>query len=224
MTSESQECHSPPGAGYRGGRAFRVSTRRRWGCDATLRRAACVGARLFFRERQQRRRQRAPLEHVSREDKNLSCHASIKAQSGHVGEGDERKRSASARPKTTTESVPRSVEDLISRVIHVVKTSCTRLAVYLRGWDSLREYSAGFVEKPPACKPCLSTAAKHEDPKRILLHIVGCSLVYRCQRKAILSSIAMWTSSSRPRASSRLVEIRFLWRLSGGRQAKSMSP
>ena len=168
MTSESQECHSPPGAGYRGGRAFRVSTRRRWGCDATLRRAACVGARLFFRERQQRRRQRAPLEHVSREDKNLSCHASIKAQSGHVGEGDERKRSASARPKTTTESVPRSVEDLISRVIHVVKTSCTRLAVYLRGWDSLREYSAGFVEKPPACKPCLSTATKtrgsKEDP------------------------------------------------------------
>ena len=59
----------------------------------------------------------------------------------------------------------RYVEDLISRVIHVVKTSGTRQAVYLRGWDTLRAYSAGSVGKPPACKPCICTAAKTRGSK-----------------------------------------------------------
>ena len=38
-----------------GTRVVKDATRRRWGCDATLRRAACAGARRFFRERSQKR-------------------------------------------------------------------------------------------------------------------------------------------------------------------------
>ena len=94
-----------------------------------------------------------------------SFNAGIKTQTGQVDEGEERAHSASARPKTTMDSVPRSVEDLISRVIHVVKTSGTRLAVYLRGWDTLRAYSAGSVGKPFAGKPCVWTAAKTQGSK-----------------------------------------------------------
>ena len=108
---------------------------------------------------------RVPLVNDSREDESSSFNAGIKTQTGQVDEGEERAHSASARPKTTMDSVPRSVEDLISRVIHVVKTSGTRLAVYLRGWDTLRAYSAGSVGKPPACKPCICTAAKTRGSK-----------------------------------------------------------
>ena len=42
-------------AKHMGTRVFKDATRRRWGCDATLRRAACAGARRFFRERSQKR-------------------------------------------------------------------------------------------------------------------------------------------------------------------------
>ena len=39
-----------------GERFLKASTRIRWGCEVTLQRAACAGARHFFRERSQRRR------------------------------------------------------------------------------------------------------------------------------------------------------------------------
>ena len=51
------------------------------------------------------------------------------------------------------ESVPRSLHELMKQVIHTVKSSGTRLAAYLRGWDTFREFSAGSVQEPPACKP-----------------------------------------------------------------------
>ena len=78
---------------------------------------------------------------------------------------ESRARSASATPRTPKESVPRSIEELMIRVIHIVKTSGTRLAVYLRGWDTFRAYSAGSDMKPPACKPCIREAAKNRGSK-----------------------------------------------------------
>ena len=63
------------------------------------------------------------------------------------------------------DAVPRSLHELISRVIHTVKTSGTRLAVYLRGWDSLRAWVCGSVSDPPACKPCIRFAAKSRGVK-----------------------------------------------------------
>ena len=47
------------------------------------------------------------------------------------------------------ESVPRSLPELMKRVIHAVKSSGTRLAVYLRGWDSLHPWACGCVDEPP---------------------------------------------------------------------------
>ena len=71
----------------------------------------------------------------------------------------------------SAESVPRSLHDLMKRVIHTVKNSGTRLAVYLRGWDTFREFSAGSVTEPPACKPCIIAAntreAKEASPPRL---------------------------------------------------------
>ena len=71
----------------------------------------------------------------------------------------------------SAETVPRSLHDLMKRVIHTVKNSGTRLAVYLRGWDTFREFSAGSVSEPPACKPCIIAAntreAKEASPPRL---------------------------------------------------------
>ena len=50
---------------------------------------------------------RVPLVNDSRDDESTSFNAGIKTQTGQVDEGEERAHSASARPKTTTESVPR---------------------------------------------------------------------------------------------------------------------
>ena len=60
------------------------------------------------------------------------------------------------------ESVPRSLPELMKRVIHAVKSTCswTRLAVYLSGWDSLHPWACSSVDEPPACKPCISAANK----------------------------------------------------------------
>ena len=241
MISRSQQFRLPPGAEYCRERVFKASTRRRWGCDVSLRRAACAGARVYFRERQQRRmtsggqaedRQglgqdldglRVPLVNDSRDDESTSFNAGIKTQTGQVDEGEERAHS-SARRQTTTESVPRSVEDLISRVIHVVKTSGTRLAVYLRGWDTLRAYSAGSVGKPPACKPCICTAAKTRRSKEDPPPHRGLFPCLPLPEKGDSLEEIYVHFVTRPRASSRLVEIRCLWRLIGGRQAKNMSP
>ena len=47
-----------------------------------------------------------------------------------------------------------------------LKTSGTCLAVYLRGWDSLRASVSGSADGPPACKPCI-TAAKTRGNKEL---------------------------------------------------------
>ena len=58
------------------------------------------------------------------------------------------------------DKVPRSVCALLQRVIGTVKSSATRLAVYLRGWDTLRNFSEGSVVDPPACSTCILAANK----------------------------------------------------------------
>ena len=54
----------------------------------------------------------------------------------------------------------------MKRVIHSVKFSGTRLAAYLRGWQTFHEFSAGSVQEPPACKPCI-IAANHRGTKEV---------------------------------------------------------
>ena len=65
-----------------------------------------------------------------------------------------------------TDAVPRTLHDLMKRVIHSVKFSGTRLAAYLRGWQTFHEFSAGSVQEPPACKPCI-IAANHRGTKEV---------------------------------------------------------
>ena len=137
---------------------------------------------------------------------------------------ESRARSASATPRTPEGSVPRSIEELMIRVIHIVKTSGTRLAVYLRGWDTFRAYSAGSDIKPPACKPCIREAAKNRGSKEDPPPHRGLFPCLPLPEKGDSLEDRYVHFVTRPRASSRLVEIRCLWRLSGGRQAKSMSP
>ena len=69
------------------------------------------------------------------------------------------------------DKVPRSACALLQRVIGTVKSSATRLAVYLRGWDTLRKFSAGSAQDPPACSTCIIAAikrgAKEAPPPRL---------------------------------------------------------
>ena len=208
-----------------GTRIFKDATRRRWGCDATLRRAACAGARRFFRERSQKRLScsarvlrdqpssdagQCSVCIVDTPDRPLHSSEHVQATEGGCMRSDEgsgglarrargrrggrrqakfrpvppegntfqdalddsstSKRSAgSASTYATTpeptspapdagkpsgrskgaESVPRSLPELMKRVIHAVKSSGTRLAVYLRGWDSLHPWACGCVDEPP---------------------------------------------------------------------------
>ena len=65
-----------------------------------------------------------------------------------------------------TDAVSRTLHDLMKRVIHSVKFSGTRLAAYLRGWQTFHAFSAGSVQEPPACKPCI-IAANHRGTKEV---------------------------------------------------------
>ena len=194
---------------------FKQSTRRRWGCDASLLRAARAGARHFYRARQQQRAAREssdllrqascgagvlhvrgnaapdPLpssaqveqdalksqpqlrgdfaqgdhKHTDQAVYDASCNVEPAMQSKHGDAHQPRTQSAYAHPRTPMDTVPRSMEEFMSRIIHTVKTSGTRLAVYLRGWDTFRAYSTCSVSEPPACKCCVRNAAKYRGSK-----------------------------------------------------------
>ena len=170
---------TPPCSVPAGKRAFKASTRRRWGCDTTLQRAASAGARYFFRERSQRRSRRG----VGVRQERSSCAAreptagratatenqKITSELGHAAKDsrtDGGARGATVRKALDKECVPRTVHDLMFAVIRAVKTGQTRLAAYLRGWDTLRPYSEGAVLDPPSIKPCIA-AAKNRGTKEV---------------------------------------------------------
>ena len=96
---------------------------------------------------------------------DASCNVEPAMQSKHGDAYQPRTQSAYAHPRTPMDTVPRSMEEFMSRIIHTVKTSGTRLAVYLRGWDTFRAYSTGSVSEPPACKCCVRNAAKYRGSK-----------------------------------------------------------
>ena len=75
-------------------------------------------------------------------------------------------KEGAAHGRLSEDKVPRSVCALLQRVIGTVKSSATRLAVYLRGWDTLRNFSEGSVVDPPACSTCI-LAANHRGTKEV---------------------------------------------------------
>ena len=77
-------------------------------------------------------------------------------------------QSPRSRKALAPEFVPRNMRDLLYSVMREVKTGQTRLAVYLRGWCTLRPHYEGNA--PPSIKPCISTAKNRgtkEFPPRI---------------------------------------------------------
>ena len=77
-------------------------------------------------------------------------------------------QSPRSRKALAPEFVPRNMRDLLYSVMREVKTGQTRLAVYLRGWCTLRPHYEGNA--PPSIKPCISTAKNRgtkEVPPRI---------------------------------------------------------
>ena len=79
---------------------------------------------------------------------------------------DDESASKSRRSASSAEAVPRSLRDLLTRIISTIKTGGTRLAVYLRGWESLRAWVGGAERDLPNCKPCLG-AAKNRGAKEV---------------------------------------------------------
>ena len=179
VSSKMAAGHQPPPCSVPAGkRVFKASTRRRWGCDTTLQRAASAGARYFFRERLQRRSRCGAGVRQERSSwaarQNFACGATVPEKQqitrelGHTAR-DSRTDGGARTPVRKwleKESVPRTVHDLVFAVIRAVKTSQTRLAVYLRGWDTLRPFSEGAVLEPPSIKPCI-LAAKNRGTKEV---------------------------------------------------------
>ena len=232
-----------PCTGQSRARNFREATRRRWGCDTILQRAACEGARYFFRERARRRAacasskgphtgasgrassgfasaldiwsdasntEKEGAEHVKYgQPRNkgiqgvpgrcdvISIESEVGADRSYSDDSEKRQkervakagaRDAPRAKSVAPDAVPRDVHDLLKSIIRVVKTGDTRLAVYLRGWDTLRPYSEGTVRDPPTIKTCILAVKIIAEPKRFRHQILGCFHVCRCRR---------WVSRSR---------------------------
>ena len=176
MTAGLRGEESSPCAARPKQREFKASTRRKWGCDATLQRAACAGARYFFRERSLRRircgTQRPKARPVC-EQRHDGVTEKPKSVIDHEHDAPEMRadggvQSPRSRKALAPEFVPRNMRDLLYSVMREVKTGQTRLAVYLRGWCTLRPHYEGNA--PPSIKPCISTAKNRgtkEVPPRI---------------------------------------------------------
>ena len=114
-----------------------------------------------------RRTQRADEEAIGEKHGALSAESPdvlLSSAADSAGFGPASREAFAGNPSRRSrefEAVPRSLQELMSRIIPAVKSSGTRLAVYLRGWDSLRPWVCGSVSEPPACKPCIQgTTAK----------------------------------------------------------------
>ena len=95
------------------------------------------------------------------DESRKACFGNVLSEQGEGDRGDQAmNKERAAHDGLSEDKVPRSVCALLQRVIGTVKSSATRLAVYLRGWDTLRKFSEGSVVDPPACSTCILAANK----------------------------------------------------------------
>ena len=95
------------------------------------------------------------------DESRKACFGNVLSEQGEGDRGDQAmNKEGAAHDGLSADKVPRSACALLQRVIGTVKSSATRLAVYLRGWDTLRNFSEGSVVDPPACSTCILAANK----------------------------------------------------------------